>query len=149
MPCSWWQSNNEASTKQGWALCIQGNVCLATHKQADRYIYMMQDEEACRMKKQMKDIPETLQDKMGQKMRLTVNGCAVESPVRLPSTTYLSLMRGKYFTVCVWLCAESKPVLNRFGEAFSLWGSSESLTSPSSRHVSIAVVLRKICWLRL
>lgn len=41
---------------------------------------MMQGEEACHMKKQMRDIPETLQDKMGQKMRLTVNGFAVKTP---------------------------------------------------------------------
>ena len=33
------------------------------------------------MKKQMRDIPETLQDNMGQKMRLTVNGAAVKSPL--------------------------------------------------------------------
>lgn len=37
-------------------------------------VFLMQDEEACHVKKQMRDIPETLQDKMGQKMRLTVNG---------------------------------------------------------------------------
>lgn len=43
------------------------------------------------MKKQMRDIPETLQDNMGQKMRLTVNGFAVKSPARLLSTTLLSL----------------------------------------------------------
>ena len=58
---------------------------------------MMQDEKACHVKKQMRDIPETLQDKMGQKMRLTVNGFAVESPARLLSTTQLSLMKIKYF----------------------------------------------------
>lgn len=40
----------------------------------------MQVEKACHVKKQMRDIPETLQDKMGQKMRLTVNGFAVRSP---------------------------------------------------------------------
>lgn len=53
---------------------------------------MMQGEEACLVKKQMRDIPETLQDNMGQKMRLTVNGFAVKSPDRLVSTTLLSLM---------------------------------------------------------
>lgn len=31
-------------------------------------------EVACHVRKQMRDIPETLQDNMGQKMRLTVNG---------------------------------------------------------------------------
>lgn len=41
---------------------------------------MMQGKEACHVKKQMRDIPETLQDKMGQKMRLTVNGFAVNPP---------------------------------------------------------------------
>ena len=41
---------------------------------------MMQGEEACHVRKQMRDIPETLQDKMGQKMRLTVNGFAFKSP---------------------------------------------------------------------
>ena len=50
---------------------------------------MMQGEEACHVKKQMRDIPETLQDNMGQKMRLTVNGFAVKSPARLLPTTLL------------------------------------------------------------
>lgn len=45
----------------------------------------MPGDEACRVRKQMKDIPETLQDKMGQRMRLTVNGCAVKSPAKLVS----------------------------------------------------------------
>lgn len=39
------------------------------------------------MKKQMRDIPETLQDKMGQKMRLTVNGLVHNLPANLTTTT--------------------------------------------------------------
>lgn len=42
-----------------------------THGQAK---YVVQGEAACHVRKQMRDIPETLQDNMGQKMRLTVNG---------------------------------------------------------------------------
>lgn len=43
-----------------------------THGQAK---YVVQGEAAaCHVEKQMRDIPETLQDNMGQKMRLTVNG---------------------------------------------------------------------------
>lgn len=36
--------------------------------------YVVRGEAACHVRKQMRDIPETLQDNMGQKMRLTVNG---------------------------------------------------------------------------
>lgn len=52
---------------------------------------MVQGEEACHVRKQMRDIPETLQDNMGQKMRLTVNGFAVRTTAWLLSTTLLLL----------------------------------------------------------
>lgn len=83
---------------------------------------MMQGEEACHVKKQMRDIPETLQDKMGQKMRLTVNGVAVKSPARLLSTTLLSLMThcaNHYANILKCrsiLCTCSKPFLNTAAE---------------------------------
>ena len=79
---------------------------------------MMQGEEACHVKKQMRDIPETLQDNMGQKMRLTVNGFAVKSPARLHSTTLFSLMTHcvtHYANICKCmshLCTRSKRFLN-------------------------------------
>lgn len=64
----------------------------------------MQGEEACHMKKQMRDIPETLQDKMGQKMRLTVNVFAV------PFDKFCDYLR-KYFIMYVHLYTHSKPFL--------------------------------------
>lgn len=42
-------------------MCIQGRLPVETHDQAGV--------EACCVKKRMRDIPETLQDNMGQKMR--------------------------------------------------------------------------------
>lgn len=82
---------------------------------------MMQDEEACHVKKQMRDIPETLQDKMGQKMRLTVNGFAVKSPARLLSTTLLSSVThtnhcANISKMHVYLCTCRKPILNTDAE---------------------------------
>lgn len=63
-----------------------GARCLfVTHEQASKYV--VRGEEACHVKKQMRDIPETLQDNMGQKMRLTVNGFAVKTTAWLLSTT--------------------------------------------------------------
>lgn len=52
------------------------------------------------MKKQMRDIPETLQDNMGQKMRLTVNGAAVKSPCQ--ATVYNTAVPDN--TLCESLC---------------------------------------------
>lgn len=99
-------------------MCIQGKILFGTHVQAK---CVMQDEEACHVKKQMRDIPETLQDKMGQKMRLTVNGFAVKSPAKLLFTTLLSFddtreSLCKYFKMHVYLCTRSKPILNTAAE---------------------------------
>lgn len=74
----------------------------------------MQGDEACHVKKQMKDIPETLQDKMGQKMRLTVNGLAVKSLAKLLSSCvnhYANI--SKCMSI---LCICSKPFLNTDAE---------------------------------
>lgn len=126
---------------------------------------MMQGEEACHVKKQMRDIPETLQDNMGQKMRLTVNGFAVKSPARLLSITLPSLTthRGNHYAniskctsiyvhvashfwilmlICIALVKLARDSL--CGHALVA-----ALTSASSTHVTVAVVLGEICWLGL
>lgn len=76
MPCSWHLSNSDArSRKQGWEV-VGRWVDVHSEGEKKRHFLQLsvQDDEACQVQQQMRDIPETLQDKMGQKMRLTVNG---------------------------------------------------------------------------
>lgn len=77
---------------------------------------MMQGEEACHMKKQMRDIPETLQDKMGQKMRLTVNGFAVKSSLPGYNCIYINTTVPHISKSMSYLCTYSKPFLSTDAE---------------------------------